>query len=291
MLNDMERSNFSMLCRVAILLLFGLSCSVHADDDHAARAQYIANTGVMISRGDTHILFDPLFSNTFGVYDAVPPDIQTALLAGNPPWDDVDAVFISHHHEDHLDPALILKLLRQHTAAELYAPEQAALAIRELVNDPGDPVLQRVHGLGLESGASPRRLSIGELLIDAVRIPHEGWPNYHADVENIVFRVTLDETITVMHFGDADPDDTHFAKHSEYWQERHTDFAMPPYWFFLRAAGVQILDERIDATHTVGVHVPAEVPDAPRDRPDELRGFDLFTQPGEVRRIDDSPEQ
>jgi len=267
------------------LLLCGLCCISHANEHPISEARYLANTGVMISRGETRVLFDPLFRNTYDIYDAVPADTEAALMDGRAPFDSIDAVFISHHHEDHFDPALILKLLSQQTTINLYAPEQAASAIRTLINDSDDAVLQRIHGLDLEHGAAPVELIVDTLLIEAVRIPHSGWPQYHPNVENIVFRVTLDDSITVMHFGDADTNDAHFAKHPGHWRERHTHLAMPPYWFFLSGRGREILGHRIDAAHTIGVHVPNDVPDEPEQRSDELRDVDLFTQPGETRRI------
>ncbi|MFQ5982877.1 MAG: hypothetical protein ACE5KS_05835, partial [Woeseiaceae bacterium] len=161
----------------------------------------------------------------------------------------------------------------------------AADAGRALVADPDDAVLKRVHGLALEYGAAPIDIELSTLRIEAIRIPHEGWPSDHKNVENIVFRVTLDNETTVMHLGDADPNDEHFARDPEHWRKRHTHFAMPPYWFFLSDEGRHILEDRIDASHTIGVHVPKEVPDDAERRPEELHGFDLFTRPGEMRNI------
>ena len=251
----------------------------------AAKAHYIANMGAMIERGDVKVLFDPLFRNDFDNYDLPPADIETALLAGDAPWDGVDAVFISHHHGDHFDPSTILELLRAQTAIELFAPEQAAAAIRQLVPNPGDPVHERINGLSLENGGVAADIELGSLLVEAVRIPHSGWPEYHPDVENLVFRVTLDEDTTVMHFGDAASVDEYYAGQSAHWRERHTHFAMPPYWFFLSPEGRQILEERIGASHTVGMHVPTSVPDEKPERPREVRDVDLFTRPGESRTI------
>jgi hypothetical protein len=37
---------------------------------------------------------------------------------------------------------------------------------------------------------TPKSLEVAGLVIDAVRIPHAGWPG-RADIENLVFRVTL----------------------------------------------------------------------------------------------------
>ncbi len=275
-----------MIRYVACLLLCSFPPWAAAAEDLAPRALYIANMGAMIERGDTKILFDPLFHYDPDIYDRVPAEIEAALLAGIEPWDGIDAVFISHHHADHFDPATILALLNAQPTIELFGPEQAAAAIRKLVVDPADPVLKRVHGLSLENGLAATDIVFGPLLVEAVRIRHSGWPDYHADVENIVFRVTLDNETTVMHFGDADPVDVHFARSPEHWNERHSHFAMPPYWFFLSNEGRQILQDRIGADEVIGMHVPTDVPDDSASRRERLQNIDLFVKPGETRTLE-----
>jgi len=272
-----------MIRTVACLLLCSFSPWAAATEDPAPRAVYIANMGAMIERGETKILFDPLFHYDPDIYDRVPAEVEAALLAGIEPWDGIDAVFISHHHADHFDPATILELLRAQQTIELFGPEQAAAAIRGLVVDPSDPVLKRVHGLSLENGMAATDIVFGPLLVEAARIRHAGWPDYHANVENIVFRVTLDDETTVMHFGDADPVDAHFARSPEHWNERQSHFAMPPYWFFLSNEGRQILKDRIGAEKAVGMHVPTAVPDDRASRRERLQDIDLFVIPGETR--------
>ena len=275
-----------MIRFLACLLLWNLwPYSAAAAEDATPRLLYIANMGVMIERGDTKIVFDPLFSNDYDIYDAVPAKVEAALLAGIEPWDGIDAVFISHHHGDHIDPATILKLLNAQKTIELFGPEQAAAAIRELVVDPDDPVLQRIHGLSVKNGSIATDINFGPLLIEAARIPHAGWPNRHPDVENIVFRVTLDNETTVMHFGDADPADTHFAQSPEHWEERQSHLAMPPYWFFLSDEGRRVLRDRIGADQAIGLHVPRNVPDDRPSRRSGLQDVDLFTTPGETRNL------
>jgi L-ascorbate metabolism protein UlaG (beta-lactamase superfamily) len=275
-----------MIRFLVLLLIFSLSPRALAAEDPAPRAVYIANMGAMIERGETKILFDPLFHYDPDTYDRVPAEVEAALLAGSEPWDGIDAVFISHHHGDHFDPATILELLRAQQTIELFGPEQAAAAIRERVVDPGDPLLQRVHGLSLENGMASTDIVFGPLLVEAVRIRHAGWPNRHADIENIVFRVTLDNETTVMHFGDADVEDAHFAKSPEHWTERHSHLAMPPYWFFLSNEGRRILQDRIGADEVIGMHVPTDVPDDPASRHESLQDVDLFVMPGEARTLE-----
>jgi L-ascorbate metabolism protein UlaG (beta-lactamase superfamily) len=270
---------------VICLLLCSLWSGASATEDPVPRAHYIANMGAMIERGQTKILFDPLFRNSYGKYDRVPAKVEDALLAGIEPWDSIDAVFISHHHEDHFDPAVILKLLNAQQAIELFGPEQAVAAVRALVVDPEDSVLKRVHGLSLEEYEAATEIEFGPLFIEAVRIPHAGWPSFHENVENLVFRVTLDSETTVMHFGDAGALDEHFEIDPGHWQKRQTHFAMPPYWFFYSEEGRQILQDRVGALHSIGMHVPTKVPDDPASRSEELQGVDLFTRPGETRTI------
>lgn len=282
----MPNQSIATLSRHMLPLILCCLCSAtFADESQPSRAHYLANAGTVIEHGDSKIAFDPLFRNDYDTYDLVPADIEAAFIAGSAPWDGIDAVFISHHHEDHFDPALILELLNTQKGIELYAPEQATDAIRAMITDPNDPVLSRLHGLAIDYGAPSIEIELGTIFIEAIGIPHAGWPSRHKQVVNIVFRVTLDDEATVMHFGDADPNDDHFAKNPDHWRKRHTHFAMPPFWFYFSDEGRQILDDRINATHTIGVHVPRKMPDDPESRPDELQGVDLFRRQGETRNI------
>jgi hypothetical protein len=61
--------------------------------------------------------------------------------------------------------------------------------------------------------------------------------------------------------------------------------AMPPYWFFYSKEGRQILEDRIGASHAIGMHVPTDVPDDPASRRETLQDVDLFTKQGETRAI------
>ncbi len=62
---------------------------------------YLGNEGIMVSDGHTTVLFDPLFPNGFGTYQMVPEEMRLALMAGDAPFEDVDAIFVSHMHPDH----------------------------------------------------------------------------------------------------------------------------------------------------------------------------------------------
>ncbi|MDJ0700858.1 MAG: MBL fold metallo-hydrolase [Woeseiaceae bacterium] len=269
-----------------LIALVSLFTSSFAGDEHAWHAHYLANAGVMIARADTKILFDPFFRNDYGRYDLVPRETEAEVFAGSSPWDGVDAIFISHRHSDHFDPEAIRGFLHRWPDVRLYAPEQAAEAVLEVTETPGESLSNRVNGIKLEHDSPAVQLEMDGLVIEAVRVPHAGWPDRHADVENIVFRVTLDEASTVMHLGDADAGSEHYTAHESHWQARETDLAMVPVWLMLTDKGRYVLDEHIDAEHDIGVHVYKSIPDDPEDRPPEFDGLDLFTEPGEIRHFD-----
>lgn len=250
-----------------------------------AKAQYLANASVLVTHGDTKVVFDPLYRNDFGQYRLLAPQTERALFDGSGPFDGLDAVFVSHYHEDHFSAVDVLKLLEARPGLRLFAPAQAVAGMREVSAERLAAVAPRVHAIALAYQDAPVTLTEGSLVVDAVRIPHSGWPTRQQHVENIAFRVTLDAATTVVHLGDADTSDAHFARDDAHWQRRRTHVAFPPYWFLTSAEGRRVLDQRIGAARSIGVHVPADVPSQSGRRAPELRGHDLFTVPGEVREI------
>ena len=280
---DEAASGHSLSARcITFVLAFSLSLFTRADN---STVHYLANEGLMVVHGTTKILFDPLFRESYGHYQLLPESMEQDLFAGTMPYDGIDAVFISHHHGDHFSPADMIRLMKAQTGVRLYAPNQAVIAMHS-ASDPSDAELfERVTPVKLAYGDAPITLKMEGLLIEAVRIPHSGWPSARLDIENISWRITLDATTTVLHMGDADTNDVHFARDASYWNKHNPHMAFPPYWFFSSAEGLNILKNRIKPGRSVGVHVPVTMPTDPILRPAELRGFDLLTRPGETRII------
>jgi L-ascorbate metabolism protein UlaG (beta-lactamase superfamily) len=248
-------------------------------------AQYVANASVLVTHGDTKVVFDPLFRNDFGQYRLVAPQTERALFDGTAPFDGLDAVFVSHYHEDHFSAADVLRLLEARPALRLFAPAQAVAGMREVSATRLAAVASRVHSIALAYREAPVTLNQGALVVEAVRIPHSGWPTRQTETENLAFRVTLDAATTVVHLGDADTTDAHFARDGAYWGRRRTNVAFPPYWFFMNDEGRRVLNTRLNAARSIGVHVPKDVPTQSEARASELRGHELFTTPGEVRDV------
>jgi len=231
----------------------------------------------MIEHDGIKILFDPFFHNAFNTYQLVPDDIRAALFSNTKPYNDINAIFISHAHADHFSSSDLAKYLRTFSNIQLIAPKQAIDALLDL-EDANDLAIQ-MHAIELEYQQQAISKTLGNIKFDAVRIPHAGWPQ-RAGISNLVFRVTLNDTITVVHMGDADPSDVHFKPLKAHWEKQKTNTAFPPYWFFTNADGQLILKDRISADENIGVHVPLNIP---QDLIQSKEKF--FSEPGEITEI------
>ncbi|WP_154222291.1 MBL fold metallo-hydrolase [Marinicella rhabdoformis] len=276
---------FYALCLIA----YSLTLSAHQnhnglEQNGQATATYLGNEAVMVKNGSTKIVFDPFFHNNFNIYQLVPKDILAAMFDNNAPYDNIDAIFISHAHGDHFAADQVLKYLKQFPKTKLIAPKQAIDQIKLLEGH--ESILPQTTAIDMAYGDPVQNFEIDKLEVGVVRIPHSGWPTRRLDVSNLVFRVTLDKNTTVMHMGDADPNDVHFKPHDAHWQAQVTDTAFPPYWFFYSTFGPDILDKRINAIEAIGVHVPMKAPEQLKQT-----GKPYFSQPGEIKIIQSSKQK
>ena len=264
------------------LILCGVGMNAWADE---SVAHYMANEALMVVHGNTKVMFDPIYKNSYSNYMLLPQEMEDALFAGDPPYDGLDAIFISHYHGDHFTPEDVLRFMNARPDVDMYAPSQAVVALRTIATAADQNIFDRVKSVDLEYKDAPISLVVENLEIEALRIPHSGWPTGRLDVANIVWRVTLDEATTVIHLGDADANDIHFSTDPEFWSSKQPDIAFPPYWFYSSNDGLNILSSKIGAQQSVGIHVPTAMSNDASLRPAELRDVDLFTVPGETRAI------
>ena len=269
----------------AFVYAFTFSGNVHAHDP-AANALYVGNEGVLVSRGKTKVIFDAFYADSYGQYTLVPDSIRAALLADTPPYDGIDAVFVSHVHGDHFSAAPAVEFMRKHKKVPMYASQQTYDAIVEETGE-ADPVLSRVIVANVTPDDSAKHFVLGDLEIEVVSIPHAGGSS-RASIQNLSWRVTLDDATTVTHFGDAGPVEADFAKHAAHFAERRSAAAFPPYWFLGDETGKTIIARYFNADQVIGIHVPASA----TGHGDEARkqlGGDVFTDPGESRQLEFTP--
>ncbi len=297
------------MIRTSLLLLAAFSLSAPAlatcgaPGQSFSRVGYVANSAVFVEQGETKIIMDMFMESGFGQYRLVPERFKDALTNDEYNFAGIDAVFVSHAHDDHFDARGVIAYMRSHLDVQLYAPKQAVDKMRAFLADESN-IFERVVEIDLAVGEIAAH-NIGDLKVEAIRIPHSGGAR-HASVANIVYRVTLDHGVTIMHMGDASaqPGDYHVK---EYWSARQTDMAFPPYWLYLSEDGLGIVDTHIHADKSRAIHVPYTVPaqleqvseasiQAIRDEPDEAKKLELakiayrrqyFDTPGDIKVICD----
>ena len=268
----------NIICWLAITLLASPSSLAHQTEHHSDNtAHYLGNEAVLVVSESQKVLFDPFFHKDFGFYQKVPSAMRQSIFKGEAPFNDIDIIVISHAHDDHFSARDVLKYMLVHDSVQLVAPKQAVSQL-EVLEGAGQ-LTGRLHPIALAFGAAPVSLTVGEIQIEAVRIPHAGWPS-RADVENMVFRLTFTNNATVMHMGDADPDTDHYLPFNAFWDKVETQLGFPPYWFLQSAEGNYILKDVIHVVHPVGVHVPVKIPNLLIKS-----GEDFFSKPGETRQF------
>ena len=229
------------------------------------------------------ILFDAFYAESFkGNYVLVSEADELALMKGLPPFDGVDAIFISHIHPDHFNSRLTIAYMRAHPKVRLYAGIDVMGAIRA-ADASSDPLMERIVPVHVVPGAAVKTFTVDGLEVEAFPIPHNGGgptPNY-------AFRVLLDRKTRVIHLGDADPDDRHYAPYPGRFRRASDRHGFPAVLDDAeRSWGWRVLEQRIRAKQTVGIHVEAKE----RANPVKARrdaGGDLFVEPGETRAIPD----
>jgi L-ascorbate metabolism protein UlaG (beta-lactamase superfamily) len=272
------------LCVTIFIIVSSFSCLAEQAETlnqkalaGVAKATYLGNEAILVEHANRKVLFDPFFNEGFNIYQMVPDEIRSALFEGKAPYDNIDAVFISHAHADHFSATDLMKFMLAFPGTKVIAPSQAANQIKELSKLTS--LNSSLLPIELAYQDPPVRMSLEGIDFDAVRIPHAGWPQ-RANISNLVFRVSLNKEVTVVHMGDADPDDAHFAPLMEHWESKKTDVAFPPYWFLGSKSGKIVLSQRLKAQRDIGIHVPIIVPRS------LIESSALYlSQPGEVVTI------
>lgn len=243
-------------CQATLFLLtviFTSSYEAHAHD----KATYLGNSAILVETGEHKILFDPFFHNGFSIYQLVTAALRNAMMQGAAPYNNIDAIVISHAHEDHFSAHDVHTYMKRFPATLLFAPKQAVDHMMSLQYFP--QLATRIHSFSLAFNADTETRTVGGLKVMATRIPHAGWPG-RQDIENLVFRVFTNGGKSAMHMGDADPSTAHYSPYKKDFAQHKVDINFPPYWFFMSAEGRDILHDIIQAEQNVGVHVPKSAP-------------------------------
>jgi len=239
-------------------------------------AYYLGNEGVLVAGKQRKILFDPLFDKNYQRFTLVPENLKLKVFGNIEPFKNIDAIFISHSHADHFDAKDISSYLHKYRNVQLIAPTQVIDKLKLLPDH--KKITKQLHEVSMKVGEQPIEIFLDGVQVEVIRIPHVGWPE-RTDVENLVYRVTLDD-FTVMHLGDSDINPEHYLPFSSFWSKMTSNHAFIPGIFAVNANSEQSIKELINVKKITHIHIPMNVPNKLK----ELK-VDFFSIPDEIREI------
>ena len=164
---------------------------------------YIANEGFLVQSPHHKILIDALFSGGYGLFSIPPKEVIKRIIDANPPFDSVDACFLTHYHKDHCDPALIQEYLKKYPRMILVTTKPSLVFI-----DGEQFGFVQLENQFCEMTPELNQSSshmLGDMRIKALGIKHLSFYQHGVDLEEYMFNVGyyLDmDGMTIFHSGD-----------------------------------------------------------------------------------------
>ena len=153
----------------------------------------LSNMGLHVLIDGHSILIDALTNGEQRPYAGIPLDMAQTIIRGGPPYERVDMMLISHHHEDHFDAGLVARFVLERPHVPVYSSPQVVDAVARLAPEMDSPVSIKPKLMHTVS------FSKGRLGVTAVALRHAG-PQY-ADILNLAFIV--EGSHSIIFAGDA----------------------------------------------------------------------------------------
>ena len=238
-----------------------LSVGLVNADAHALRPpppnteiRYIANAGVLVRVEGRKFLVDAPFRDGISPYAVSSADERSRLEGARDPYGDVDAILVTHWHEDHFDADAVAAHLSRNARAVLISSTEVVERVRRQAPGLSDA---RFRALVPPPGGS-ERISVGGVPVHVLRVRHN--PTRRLPGQHVAF--LLGERSPVLHVGDADPAADNFARLASM---PAVDVAILPFWYLTDPTSRSMVAAAIRPRHVVVVHVP------PRDARDVER--------------------
>jgi L-ascorbate metabolism protein UlaG (beta-lactamase superfamily) len=236
--------------------------------------RYVANAGVLVEIAGARVLIDAPVREGIPPYATSSADERTRLERAQPPYADVDAILVTHWHEDHFSADAVAAHLASSPRTVLVSSPEVVARVRAVVPDIGVTRLRDV----LPAPGAWERVHVGPLTVRVLRVRHN--PTRRLPQQHVAF--LLGDGPTVLHTGDADPAADNFTVLREL---PDVDVALVPFWYLLDAPNRAMVRQALAPRHIVAMHVP------PSDAADVARrlapsGMDavLLTRPGMIVR-------
>jgi len=174
-------------------------------DSGEVSVTYIGNAGFLVTAGDKKILIDAIFKGYKGFYE-LPENIREKIKLGQPPFDDVDLLLVTHNHGDHYDAGLVREYLTNNPKALLASTFQVTATLADFSD--------RVKTFSPSKG-KPDRKELQGINIEAIYLPHGATEAGQTELLNYGFIVSVNG-VKLFHTGDIDTQQFSFDEFRAY---------------------------------------------------------------------------
>ncbi len=207
--------------------------------------RHVANSGMLVEVAGRRFLIDAPIRDGIAPYATSSPAERAALERARGPYAGVDAILVTHWHEDHFSAEAV--------AAHLQASPRTIL-----VSAP--EVVSRVRAAGptlaaarfrpmLPAPGTSQAIDVGGMPVHVLRIRHN--PTRRMPEQHVGF--LIGGAAAVLHVGDADPSAGNFALLETL---PAIDLAFLPFWYVSDAANRRMVGDAIRPKRIVAMHVP-----------------------------------
>ncbi len=213
------------------------------------KVTFLGNEGVLLEADSGKIMIDGFIQESYAIYDGLTESAGRQLAAASGPFSNITIALASHRHFDHFQPDPACRFMRASPSTLIVtSPEVVALAKdRCRAFAPSHRNLQQViPALGV-----PHQVKRNGLTVEIFPLSHGS--GKYAAIQNYGHLVTLGG-MTVIHIGDAAMDSKDFILAN--LQNRQIDIALIPYWFLVQSSGRLLVEQYLNATHKIAVHIP-----------------------------------
>jgi L-ascorbate metabolism protein UlaG (beta-lactamase superfamily) len=207
--------------------------------------RYVANSGMLVTNSGRRFLIDAPIREGIAPYATSSAAERASLEGARAPYTDVDAILITHWHEDHFSPDAVAAHLSSNPRAILVSSTEVVGRVRAVAPGLAASRLRAV----LPAAGHSERVDIGGTPVHVLRIRHN--PSRRPPEQHVGF--LIGESAPVLHVGDADPAVDNFALLRSL---PAVDLAFLPFWYATDAGNQRMVAEAIRPRRIVAMHVP-----------------------------------
>lgn len=207
--------------------------------------RYIANSGMLVSTGGRRFLIDAPIREGIVPYATSSADERERLEGSLAPYDNIDAILVTHWHEDHFSADAVARHLARSPRTLFISSPEVVDRLRQAA--PALPTSQ-LRAIAPPPG-SVEQVDVGGVPVRVLRIRHN--PTRRLPEQHVGFLIGTGPT--VLHVGDADPAADNFALLRGL---PNVDLALLPFWYVFDEKNRRFVADSIRPARVIAMHVP-----------------------------------